>query len=101
MSKQLQNTADEAQVKEAQGKDKRKADRAKEDLRFVLSSPNGRRVLWGVLEKCRIYTGSADNSGSWTYFNEGRRSVGLDLIADIIAIDQKLFIELQKENFNE
>lgn len=70
---------------------------AKDDLRFVLGSPQGKRTINRLLERAGIFRLSADNSGSWTYFNEGRRSVGLDLIADIELIGPEVLLTVMKE----
>jgi hypothetical protein len=84
MAKKL-NEADEKQV-------------YMESLRFLIDNPHGRRILWKVISMCGVYSRSADNSGSWTYFKEGQRSVGLNLIADIIESDPEGYIKLQKSN---
>lgn len=69
-----------------------------EAYRFLIDNPHGRRILWKVISMCGVYSRSADNSGSWTYFKEGQRSVGLNLIADIIESDAEGYIKLQKAN---
>jgi len=69
-----------------------------EGLRFLLENPHGRRILWKVISMCGVYKRSADNSGSWTYFNEGARSVGLNLIAEICEANPEGYIKLQQDN---
>lgn len=67
--------------------DQRAAERlqALNDLRSVLRTDPGRRVLYRILKYCHLFslsygTGAVD-------FLEGQRSVGLKLLADIEAID--------------
>lgn len=69
-----------------------------EALRFLIDNAHGRRILWKVISMCGVYTRSADNSGSWTYFKEGSRAIGLNLIAEIIDADPEGYIKLQQSN---
>lgn len=70
----------------------------KECYRNLLASPHGRRILWKMISSCGVYTRSADNSGSWTYFKEGQRSIGLNIIAELIDADPQGYIKLQQDN---
>ena len=53
--------------------------------RSMLRHPDGRRVLWDILEKCRVFH-TTMTGNSWTYFNEGSRSIGLYLMAILNVI---------------
>jgi hypothetical protein len=68
-----------------------------EAIRKMLEIPQGRRILWKVISMCGVYKRTADNSGSWTYFNEGQRSIGLNLITDIIEADPEGYMKLQAD----
>lgn len=48
-----------------------------EDLRWVMSSPRGRRFARWLLAFAGVRRLSFHNSGSVTAFNEGQRNVGL------------------------
>lgn len=66
-----------------------------EDLSDVLRTTSGRRVVWTLLQHCGIYaTSFTGNSG--TFFNEGRRSVGLKLLRDT-QYHPELFLKMQAE----
>lgn len=71
------------------------------DLRDVMSTNGGRRVMYRALIKAGIYTTSfnveAVNSGS-VYFNEGRRNHGLWLMAELEEAAPASFSEMIKEN---
>lgn len=69
-----------------------------EAMRFMLDNPHGRRILWKMIGQCGVYKTSAESSGSFTYYNEGRRSVGLNLIVEICEADPEGFIKLQRAN---
>lgn len=69
------------------------------NVREVLKTRQGKDVVWRILGMCDIYgfhfTG--DNS---TFYNEGRREVGLDILRLILDADPtayaRLILEKQK-----
>ena len=94
----IKNASNEVQVKEAKAKEKFGREQELADLIFVLSTVNGRRLIWRYLCSCGIYKQSADVSGSWTYFNEGKRSVGNMMLADIMECMPDAYITMMKES---
>lgn len=55
-----------------------------EDLRWVMSSPRGRRFVWWLLSLAGVRRLSFNNSGSVTAFNEGQRNVGLAVEGQVV-----------------
>lgn len=53
-----------------------------EDFKWLMGSKRGRRIVWRLLEKTRVYQDSMTGN-SHTFYNEGRRSIGLMLMAQI------------------
>ena len=47
--------------------------------RNVFSSPEGKEVFRDLMEFCMTFK-STMSGNSWTYFNEGKRAVGLHLL---------------------
>ena len=45
----------------------------------VMNTPDGKRVLWDILEMCGVFQLSMTGN-SMTYFKEGKRSIGLYLM---------------------
>lgn len=68
-----------------------------EDLRWVMSSPKGRRFMWWLIGLAGVYRPSFNNSGSVTAFNEGQRNVGLALLAQISEHCHGEFLRMQEE----
>lgn len=97
----IPNASDEKQIKEAALKQKRGRQLELQDVAFILSDKRGRRFFWRYLSSCGVFTSSADNSGSWTYFNEGKRAVGLQLLADLDAASPDSYAVMLKESKEE
>jgi hypothetical protein len=74
----------------------RRDERWLNDVRRILSMPEGRRLLWRLLEEARVfhstYTGNAD-----TYFNEGKRSMGLLVLGEMLRAKPDSLFQMQKE----
>lgn len=68
-----------------------------EDLRFILSTEKGRRFLWQILERAGVFRNSYTGDNS-TFFNEGRRNLGLWLIGEIAAADEMGLIQMMTEH---
>lgn len=72
----------------------------KKDIRTILSTPAGRRFLWWLLSitgpHLPSYTGNSD-----TYFNEGRRAVGLEVEHRIVAADPAAYLAMIQEGEEE
>ena len=57
-------------------------DQEKTDFAWLMSDKRGRRFMWRMLEVTGVYRTSFTGN-STTFFNEGMRNVGLQLIANI------------------
>ncbi len=93
----MKNAADRSQVKQAEYKQKRSRENELDDVRHVLSTPNGRRFFWRYLSECGVFKTSFDGS-SRTYFNEGERNVGLKLMADVNDADPEAYVTMLLES---
>ena len=87
------NAADPKAVEEQKKDAKFRRSRELSDLKAVLSTPQGQRTIWRYLAMCGVYrlsyTGNAD-----TNFNEGQRSIGLNMISDLNEADPKLYLQM-------
>lgn len=90
----------EHQDKERLADAKRKAEQALLDIEWLLSSVEGRRVLWRLLDLTGVYR-SSYTGNSETFFREGARNVGLILLADIQRANPEGFLTMLKEHRNE
>lgn len=97
MSKALVgNCSDEEQVKSAKQKEKFAREKELDDLKYLLSVPQGRRFIWRYLEICGVFR-SIWHASALIHFNEGKRDVGLHLIGDITEADPEGLIRMMAE----
>jgi hypothetical protein len=94
------NAADPQAVKTRRRKEKDADAQDAEDLRELLRYPFGRRFLWRMLGKCAVWKTSFHPSGQQFAANEGRRSVGVELMTNIIEADPQSWIDLQQEQLD-
>lgn len=97
----VKNASDEGQIRNAQQKEKLVFERKLNDLKFILSTEQGRRFIWDLLSRCGIFKESADASGSWTYYKEGRRSVGLSILTEVVEADPDSYLKMMKDSKKE
>lgn len=76
-----------------------------DDLGYVLSTTQGRRALWRLIDgQCgtvgpSFTTGGGVDSALVTAFNEGRRSIGIELMQQAQRIAPKEFLRMLAEEF--
>lgn len=68
-----------------------------EDIRVILSDARGRRFYWRLLVECGIFKSSFTGNNT-TFFNEGRRDVGLVLLADLNEADPSAYLVMLDES---
>lgn len=70
-----------------------------DDFRWLMADKRGRRIMWRLLERTRVYQ-SSFTGNSQTFFNEGTRNVGLMLISDIQKHCPEQFVVMLKEHMS-
>lgn len=69
------------------------------NIRFVLSERRGRAFVWWLLGFSGIELGSFHTNALVMAHNEGRRSVGNQLRAEILEVDAQSYLTMQSEAF--
>lgn len=88
---------DAARAKEATAlKDARLQEQ--EDLKFVMSHLQGRRLMWRLLSKAGVYRTSFSQNGLEMAFREGERNLGLFLQAEILGACPERHQQMLKES---
>ena len=97
----VKNAADPKQVKRAKQMGKLVSDKDKDDLLFLLSTPQGRRYCWKLLKWCGLYQSPEDSRGDATQRNIGAQNIARKILADIVSVDQRAWLKMQEENLKE
>lgn len=93
----VKNAADENQVREAEKKEKLEQDLAVSDLKFLLATAQFRRFVWRYLGFCRVFH-QVFTGNSETFFNDGKRVVGLKLLDEVTTVSPDAYMQMLKEN---
>ena len=94
------NAGDVKQVNRRASRERSERERADNDLRWLMASESGRRVVWRFMAKCGVYRLSfnpaAPDIGA-TAFNEGKRQLGLELLSDVQRVAEGEYLLMLKE----
>lgn len=82
---------------EAEVERNRKRAAYREAFREVMAARSGRRVVWDLLSQAGVFHSSFGATDAQTNFNEGRRSLGLRLLADVNEFCPELYARMQAE----
>jgi len=75
----------------------RQHDKHLNDIRSMLKSPEGRRVMWYMLSSCRTMAASMSANPYDTAYREGQRSIGLMLLDDIMEAKPEAYDQMRRE----
>lgn len=67
-----------------------------EDLKAVMQTAQGRRLVWRLLSECHIFELSFTGN-SETFFREGKRSIGLVFFRDLHVTCPELYRQMESE----
>lgn len=87
------NAADPQQIREAREADELKARQLREDLAFLLSTPQGLRWFRRFVADAYIFH-TTFTGNSWGGFNEGARGLGLKVWAQIVEAAPERILDL-------
>lgn len=90
------NAADPEQVKEARKKANRERKQEIEDLRTVLSTQQGRRLLWRILGYCKVFE-SIWSPSAQIHHSAGRQDVGHFIMAEIAHANEEALFTMMRE----
>lgn len=68
-----------------------------EDVKRLMSSRWGRRLMWGMLADAKTYQPTFSTNAMQMAHNEGRRSYGIDLLAYIQMTCPEKYLEMLTE----
>lgn len=70
------------------------------DVAFILATPEGRRFYWRWMSRCGIFKSSFTGNNT-TFFNEGERNIGIEMLSDMNTADPEAYLKCIKESKSE
>ena len=71
--------------------------REKDDIKFVMDSEQGRRVVWGLLVKGQVFGTCFNVDPNITAFNEGQRNLALVLFQRVMTHCPDQYLKMAAE----
>lgn len=94
----VDNAADRFQTRAAERRSRQKAQRQANDLRVVLSTPEGRRFLWRLMGECGSFASVCrDGFDSSVFYRGGKQDVGHMLQVWVLDANEGAYLTMQKE----
>lgn len=91
------DAGDATQVGERNAKAKNGERERMAGLGTLMGSKQGRAYAWWLLDRCGVFRTSFTGNSA-TFFNEGRRDIGLQVLADIQREFAEQYMQMTKEN---
>ena len=89
---------DDDKLKEENARKQRDlAQREIDDIRFVMDCKQGRRVVWSVLEKGRVFSSIPPMDAMAMAFNEGQRNLALELFQRVMTHCPDQYLKMASE----
>lgn len=89
---------DEEKLREDNARKQRDlAQRDIDDIKFVMGSPQGRRVVWDVLESGRVFAAIPPMDALAMAFNEGQRNLALALFQRVMGHCPEQYLKMAAE----
>lgn len=88
---------DEGRKTELDAQQQLLAQRDIDDIKFVMGSEQGRRVIWSLLEKGQVFGACFNVDPHITAFNEGQRNLALALFQRVMAHCPDQYLKMAAE----
>lgn len=93
------NAADESQVRSVGKKIDDQRLQELNDIKTVLATVSGRRLMWRLMGKCRTFS-SVWEASAKIHYNAGQQDLGHFIMAEIVEADENLLFKMMKEQKN-
>lgn len=94
----MTNASDESALQRQERENQLAQRQADADFKWLMSEPQGRRLVWRLMARCRVFEPVFNTHGGVMNFNEGRRDTGLYLLGEIDRLCPELFAVMAAEN---
>lgn len=90
--------ADQAQAEDDKAlRDRMAAECEESDVRWLMGSPQGRRIIWRMLNRTGVFRSSYSSDALAMAFAEGNRNIGLQLLAQVHELCPDQYPEMVRE----
>lgn len=86
---------------EAERRDRLTRETEDGDIKWLMASKRGRRIIWRLLDRAGVYRLSFNTNAMAMAFAEGNRNEGLRLMAQIHTLCPEIYSVMVKENAND
>lgn len=76
-------------------------DTEESDLKWLMGSKRGRRIVWRFLDRAGVFRLSFNTNSMTMAFNEGNRNEGLRILAQIHTLCPELYPVMVKEQIHD
>jgi hypothetical protein len=97
----MNDRTDPQVIKEGKKELKLRMAQEREDIQYVMKSPQGRRVMWRILEQSKMLATDLFAGDERTNVNIGRRDMGVWLYTEIMQHAPEKFITILQERIKE
>lgn len=91
------NASDKAQIKKQEKEFQKIRKQELADLKYVLASEQGRRLVWRLMGKCKTFSSIWETSAK-IHYNAGQQDLGHFLLAEVMEANSESFLQMMKEN---
>lgn len=92
----VKNAANKKQVERAELKEDQLRMQELNDIRFICSHTQGRRLLWRLLSHCKTFESIWENSAR-IHYNAGKQDVGHFVMSEIVEANPDLYFQMMAE----
>lgn len=94
------NAANRKDVAEFEKRRKIKRRQELDDIRFLLSSAQGRRFIWRLIAQAEVFH-SIWSPSAQVHYNAGKQDFGHFIMAEVTEADETYFIKMMQESLAE
>lgn len=88
----------EAQAEAQKTRERLDSEQRIADWKWLLSNKRGRRLIWALLEETGMYHPSFTGNANQTFFNEGKRNIGLLVMSQVMSAAPERYVEMIQEH---
>lgn len=90
------NAGDENQVRGAERKIKHERELELRDLCAVLATRPGRRLIWRLMGKCKVFESIWEQSAR-IHYNSGQQDIGQFLLKEVVEANEESLFQMMRE----